>query len=141
MAMNDLGPYFMPRAQRMNGSQALGFSRIRHGLPGGDFDRTLNQGRVLKAGLERARALADDPGKYEQMMLRAITRMNTNLSPMELFRLGRAMLTIHPNGVRNCRITGGFGSAGGASIVIPDLDRLRRLARDARGDGVLDHGC
>jgi LCP family protein required for cell wall assembly len=141
MAMNDLGHSFKPRMQWMNGSDALGFSRIRHGLPGGDFDRTLNQGRVLKAGLERARALADQPGKFEQMMWRAISRMNSNLSPAEMYRLGRVMLTIHPNGVRNCRITGGFGTAGGASIVNPDLDRLHRLVRDARGDGVLDHGC
>jgi polyisoprenyl-teichoic acid--peptidoglycan teichoic acid transferase len=141
MAMNDLGHSFAPREQWMDGLEALAFSRIRHGLPGGDFDRTLNQGRVLKAGLERARTLAVDPGKYEQLMARAITRMDTDLSPIELYRLGRVMLTIHPNGVRNCRITGGFGSAGGASIVVPDLGRLHRLVRDARGDGVLDHGC
>jgi polyisoprenyl-teichoic acid--peptidoglycan teichoic acid transferase len=141
MAMSDLGHTFAPREQWMNGGEALGFSRIRHGLPGGDFDRTLNQGRVLKAGLERARALADDPGKFEQMMLRAITRMDTNVPPAELYRLGRVMLTIHPNGVRNCRITGGFGSAGGASIVVPDLDRLRRLVRSAGADATLDRGC
>lgn len=141
MPMSDLGHSFAPREQWMNGTQALGFSRIRHGLPGGDFDRTLNQGRVLKAGLERARALADQPGKFEQMMFRAISRMDTNVAPGELYRLGRVMLTVHPNGVRNCRITGGFGSAGGASIVVPDLDRLHRLMRDARGDAVVDHGC
>jgi len=140
MAMNDLGHSFGPHLQLMDGLEALAFSRIRHGLPGGDFDRTLNQGRVLKAGLDRARALADEPGKYEHMMMQAIKRMDTDLSPIDLYRLGRVMLTIHPNGIRNCRITGGFGSAGGASIVVPDLGRLRRLAHDARGDGVLDHG-
>jgi len=141
MRMSDLGHSFKPREQRMNGVRALAFSRIRHGLPGGDFDRTLNQGRVLKAGLDRARELADNPGRFEQMMMRAIARMNTDLSPAELYRLGRVMLTVHPNGVRNCRITGGFGSAGGASIVVPHLDQLRRLVRQARGDATIGHGC
>jgi polyisoprenyl-teichoic acid--peptidoglycan teichoic acid transferase len=141
MRMSDLGHTFKPREQRMNGVRALAFSRIRHGLPGGDFDRTLNQGRVLKAGLDRAREVADNPGRFEQMMMRAISRMDTDLSPAELYRLGRVMLTIHPNGVRNCRITGGFGSAGGASIVVPHLDQLRRLVRQARGDAMISHGC
>ena len=141
MRMSDLGHSFKPREQRMNGGRALAFSRIRHGLPGGDFDRTLNQGRVLKAGLDRAREVADNPGKFEQMMMRAISRMDTDLSPAELYRLGRVMLTIHPNGVRNCRIIGGFGSAGGASIVVPHLEQLHRLVRQARGDATINHGC
>ena len=141
-AMGGVGGHsFRPREQWMDGGEALAFSRIRYGLPGGDFDRTLNQGRVLRAGLARARALADDPGKFEQMMLRALTRMDTNVPPAELYRLGRVMLTIDPRGVRNCRITGGFGSAGGASVVIPDLDRLRLLVRRAGADATLDRGC
>ena len=141
MPMSDLGHSFRPHEQWMGPLEALAFSRIRHGLPGGDFDRTLNQGRVLKAGLDRAREVADNPGKFEQMMMRAISRMDTDLSPAELYRLGRVMLTIHPNGVRNCRIIGGFGSAGGASIVVPHLEQLHRLVRQARGDATINHGC
>ncbi len=141
-AMGGVGGHsFRPREQWMNGGEALAFSRIRYGLPGGDFDRSLNQGRVLKAGLERARALGDRPGRFEQMVVWAIARMQTNLSPAEMYRLGRLVLTIRPNRVRNCVIRGGTGSAGGASVVFMDRGVLARVMRDVRRDATLDRGC
>ncbi len=139
--MSGLGHNFSGRPRQVNGTQALGFSRIRYGLPRGDFDRSLNQGVVLKAGLHRARELADAPGRFERMMLAAINRMDTNLSPMEMYRLGRAMLTVKPNQVRNCVIPGGTGSAGGASVVFLNRGALARVMRDARRDATLDRGC
>ncbi|MGH3315457.1 MAG: LCP family protein, partial [Nocardioidaceae bacterium] len=77
-AMSGVGHSFKDREQWMNGSEALSFSRIRYGLPGGDFDRSRNQGRVIEAGLERARGLAARPGRFERMMLSALSRMDTN---------------------------------------------------------------
>jgi polyisoprenyl-teichoic acid--peptidoglycan teichoic acid transferase len=135
------GHSFRPREQWMNGSEALAFSRIRYGLPGGDFDRSRNQGRVLKAGLDRARALGESRGRYEQMIGRAIARLETNLSPVEMYRLGRQILTVRPNAVRNCVIPGGTGSAGGASVVFLDRGVLRRVIRDVRRDATLHRDC
>ncbi|HEX2175118.1 MAG TPA: LCP family protein [Nocardioidaceae bacterium] len=139
--MSGLGHSFPDRQQWVNGSKALGFSRIRYGLPGGDFDRSRNQGRVLKAGLQRAREVADNPGRFERMVAAAVARMDTNLSPAEMYRVGRAVLTIRPNRVRNCVIPGGTGSAGGASVVFLNRDALSRVMRDVRRDATLDRGC
>lgn len=139
--MSGVGHSFGANKQRMNGSEALSFSRIRYGLPRGDFDRSLNQGRVLKAGLARARELADRPGRFERMMVSAITRMRSDLSPAQLYRLGRVMLTVRPAKVRNCVVPGGTGSAGGASVVFPDRGSLARVMRDVRKDATLDRGC
>jgi polyisoprenyl-teichoic acid--peptidoglycan teichoic acid transferase len=135
------GHSFGAHEQWMNGGEALSFSRIRHGLPGGDFDRSLNQGRVLKAGLDRARRWADEPGRFERMLMWAIARMETDLSPAEMYRLGRVMLTVRPNAVRNCVVPGGTGLVGGASVVFPDRGFLSRVMRDTRRDATLDHGC
>ena len=117
-------------------------AKFRHyGLPMGDFDRSLNQGRVIKAGLQQARRLSDRPGKFERMMLAAMTRMNTDLSPAQMYRLGRVMLTVKPGMVRNCVVHGGTGSAGGASVVFPDLGALHRLMNHVRKDATLQGAC
>ena len=46
---------FSAGPQTMDGSQVLGYSRTRHSLPLGDFDRSLNQGVVLKSALTQFR--------------------------------------------------------------------------------------
>ena len=62
------GPYLIVDAfarqapkgpQRLNGANALAFSRARHAVPGGDFGRSLNQGRVLIAALSLLRDQAN----------------------------------------------------------------------------------
>lgn len=139
--MSGVGHTFKARKQWMNGSEALSFSRIRYGLPGGDFDRSRNQGRVIKAGLKRARALAETPGRFERMMLSAVSRMDTDLSPAEMYKLGRVMLTVNPGQVRNCVVPGGTGSAGGASVVFLDRGALARLMGHVRRDATLRARC
>lgn len=139
--MEGLGHSYPPHLQRMNGGKALSFSRVRYGLPRGDFDRSLNQGRVLKAGLRRAEVLSRRPGSFERLMLAAVSRMQTDASPADLYRLGRTMLTVRPQKVDNCVAVGGTGSAGGASVVFLDRASLRRVVRDVRPDARLDHGC
>jgi polyisoprenyl-teichoic acid--peptidoglycan teichoic acid transferase len=137
VAMNDLGHSFAPRRQWLDGREALAFSRIRYGLPRGDFDRSLNQGRVLKAGLVRARTLAGKPGRFEGMLRAALSNLDSNVSPIEMYRLGRLVLTVEPARVRNCVIPGGTGSAGGASVVFLDRGRLAQVVRQVRRDATL----
>jgi polyisoprenyl-teichoic acid--peptidoglycan teichoic acid transferase len=140
-AMKGLGHSFKDREQWMNGSEALSFSRIRYGLPGGDFDRSHNQGRVLKAGLDRVQGLSAVPGRFERMMLSALSRMDTNLSPAQMYRLGRTLLTVDTAKVRNCVIPGGTGMAGGASVVFLDRGALSRVMGHVRNDATLRGGC
>ncbi|MFC4129190.1 LCP family protein [Hamadaea flava] len=58
---------------RMNGADALDYSRQRYGLPDGDYDRQRHQQQLLKAILQRAgdSGLAYNPLKLDQL-LRAV---------------------------------------------------------------------
>ena len=42
----------------------MAFSRIRHNLIRGDFDRSANQQRVLRGIQAKVRAQADEPGLH-----------------------------------------------------------------------------
>ena len=139
--MNDLGHAFQPGQRTLSGPEALAFSRIRHGLPRGDFDRSMDQGQLLKGGLATVLGKLDRRGFYERALGLFARHTDTNLSPTELYRLGRTVLEINPRKVRVCVITGGTGYAGAASVVFPDVGAARSLARDVRHDARVDSGC
>jgi LCP family protein required for cell wall assembly len=125
----------------LNPFQALIFGRIRHGLPRGDFDRSANQQELLKSILRKVRAHESDPGFMERGVLASVKFMDTDLAPSELYRLAQAVTGIQPGKLRGCVVSGGTGSAGGASVVFANIAQARRIGNDARRDGTLDHGC
>jgi polyisoprenyl-teichoic acid--peptidoglycan teichoic acid transferase len=126
---------------RLTPFQALIFGRVRHPLPRGDFDRSANQEELLRGILRRVRARESTPGFMERGLLAAVRSMDTDLGPAQLYRLAQAVTGIDPARLRGCVITGSTGYAGAASVVYPDVAQARRLGRDARRDGTLDHGC
>ena len=74
----------------LNGYDAMAFSRIRHNLPRGDFDRSANQQRVLRGIQAKVRAQADVPGFIERGVVSVMQHLSTDLGPAELFRLAQA---------------------------------------------------
>lgn len=139
--MDDLEHRFKPGMHTFTGPEALAFARIRHGLPRGDFDRSMDQGQLLKGGLASIRAKLDQPGFYEKALGLMARWTDTNLGPVDLYRLGRTVTEVDPGKVRTCVIVGGIGTAGGASIVVPNYAAARSLAQDVRHDAKVDHGC
>ena len=139
--MNDQGQSFRPGMRSMTGLQALAFARIRHGLPRGDFDRSLDQGQLLKGGLASVLGKMSRPGFFEHSLGVFAEHTDTDLSPVELYRLARTVLEISPRRVRVCVLTGATGYAGSASVVFPDRGRMRALVRDVGADATLDSGC
>jgi LCP family protein required for cell wall assembly len=122
---------------RLDGYGAMAFSRIRKSLPGGDFDRSANQQRTLR-GIHRAiRARADRPGFVERGVLTVMRHTDTDLGPVELFRLAQAVAQVDPARITTCVVPGRVGSAGPASVVFPDLRTARRWGRAARRDATL----
>jgi LCP family protein required for cell wall assembly len=117
---------------------AMAFSRIRHDLIRGDFDRSANQQRVLRGIQAKVRANAAEPGFIEHGVLSVLQHMHTDLSPVELFRLGQAMAQVQPGRITNCVVQGGIGDVGGASVVLPYVDQARRLGDEARKDATLE---
>jgi LCP family protein required for cell wall assembly len=126
----------------LNGFEALFFSRARHFLPRGDFDRSANQQELLRAILRKVSAQHAQPGFMERAVLSATRHLDTNLSPVELYRLAHSAAQVDPRRFRSCVLDGTLGTtAGGASVVFPDTRQARRLGTDARDDAQLDRGC
>jgi polyisoprenyl-teichoic acid--peptidoglycan teichoic acid transferase len=124
----------------LSGYDAVAYSRIRHTLPRGDFDRSAHQEIVLKAIQAKVRANAHKPGFIEHGVLDAMSHMYTNLPPTELFRLAQVLAQVDPSKVRSCVVQGGIGtSSGGASIVLPYVSEARDMGNQIRKDGTLSH--
>jgi LCP family protein required for cell wall assembly len=118
---------------------ALAFSRSRHDLLRGDFDRSANQSRVL-AGIQASiRSNAAKPGWLEDHLLTAMQNMaTTDASPSDLYRLARAVAAVKPSKITQCVLLGGIGDIGGASVVLPYLDMAQRFGDEARDDATLE---
>jgi len=120
--------------QTLNGSEALAYSRARHSVVGGDFGRSVNQGRLIKAtgGLVKVAGPSRLPG-----LLRTVgRRVGTNLSAEEVLTLAAGAYVTNPRKVSNRIAAGGFGmTSGGESIVVWNATS-RRLFADIR-DGNL----
>ncbi|MBB3040761.1 LCP family protein [Nocardioides soli] len=122
----------------LNGYGAMAFSRIRKSLPGGDFDRSANQQRVLRGIQARVRARAAVPGFIERGVLSVMAHMHTDLSPAELFRLAQATAHVVPSKITSCVVQGSIGNVGGASVVLPYVDQARRYGNEARQDATIE---
>ncbi|MGA8247011.1 MAG: LCP family protein [Nocardioides sp.] len=124
----------------LSGYDAMAYSRIRHSLPTGDFERSAHQELVLKAIQAKVHANAGSPAFIERGVLDAMGHMYTNLPPSELYRLAQVMAQVDPSKVRACVIQGGIGtSSGGASIVLPYVSQARDMGNQVRHDATLTH--
>jgi LCP family protein required for cell wall assembly len=121
----------------LDGYNAMAFARIRKTLPGGDFDRSANQQRVLRGIQGAIRARADEPGFMERGVLTVLEHMHTDVAPGELFRIAHAVAQVDPTKITSCVVQGGIGDVGGASVVIPYLDQARRYGDAARKDATI----
>jgi LCP family protein required for cell wall assembly len=125
----------------LDGAEALFFSRARHFLPRGDFDRSANQQEMLRAILRQVRSHASERGFMERSMLSVVKNLYTNMSPRELYTLAQNLTVIDPARFRGCVVNGSIGDVNGASIVFPDRAQAQRLGADARNDARLDRVC
>lgn len=125
----------------LNGVGSLVFVRQRKALPGGDFDRSRNQGRFLRDGLRAVRARTDEPGGLERLVYSLTVNTDIDVGPVELYRLARAVLAVDPGRTSACVVNGTTGMAGSASVVFPDVAQARSLGRRAARDARLEGGC
>lgn len=103
--------------QRLSGSDALAFSRNRYDLPDGDFGRTHNQGRLLRAIHRTVRRDHVDLLSLTRLIAAFSRNVETNVPPRQLFRIASLAVSVKPRHVKQLSLSGGVGSAGGASIV------------------------
>lgn len=128
---------FAPGMQRMNGTQALAFSRNRK-MPDGDIRRTANQGQLIIHGLSDLRGKGTsgtDTVRYLDVLYRNVRTVG--IAPTDLFRLGRAALAVPPEKVRNFTIPVSVGMRGRASVVFVRQPLAGRIFADFADDGIL----
>jgi len=121
----------------LTGYDAMAYSRIRHALLRGDFDRSAHQQVVVKAIQRKVSRDQDEPGFIARGVLSAMRNLHTDLSPVELFKLGHALADVDPAKVTNCVVQGSIGDIGGQSVVLPFVAQARRMGQDAQGDAVI----
>jgi anionic cell wall polymer biosynthesis LytR-Cps2A-Psr (LCP) family protein len=131
------GANFDRGTKRLNGRQALAFSRNRHDAPGGDFGRSLNQGELLVAALREFKTdLRKDPLTLFRWLVAGMRSLQTDLTLPETVDLLLAATSIDPAKVRNRVVSGSGATVGGASVVRLGSS-AQAMFRDLRRDGLL----
>jgi anionic cell wall polymer biosynthesis LytR-Cps2A-Psr (LCP) family protein len=131
------GAAFNPGPVRMTGERALAFSRNRH-IPDGDISRTSNQGQLIIHGLADLRKKGTSPLDvldYLDVLFRNVRTVG--IESTDLFRLGRAALSIEPGKVRNYTVPSRVGTVGSASVVFVRQPEATDVFIDFVDDAVL----
>lgn len=122
--------------RRMGGVDALAFARVRYGIPGGDFGRTLNQGTMLQAALASFQSGTRDPKSLLRWLKAFRAHVHTDVPVKDLVKLAKLGLGIHSGAMANAALPAVPGSAGGASVAFlaPEAGPMLQNFRD---DGML----
>jgi polyisoprenyl-teichoic acid--peptidoglycan teichoic acid transferase len=122
---------------RMTGQEVLGYSRTRHSLPKGDFDRSLNQGVVLTSALTQFRnEYAKDPTRLYSWLGAGLRTVQTTVPLDELIKLAGLAQSIPASRVTNLVALGTSGMAGSTSIVNLSPEN-QQLWQDMAQDGYI----
>ncbi len=122
---------------RMTGQQVLGYSRTRHSLPLGDFDRSLNQGVVLKSALTQFRAeFAKDPTRLYSWLGAGLRNTETTVPVDELVRLAGLAQSLRAQRVTNL-VALGQSDMNGSQSIVRLSDENGALWQDMAQDGFI----
>ncbi len=128
------GANFRRGTQKLNGAQALAYSRARHGTPRGDLTRSEHQGQVLLGGLYTfQKQVAKDPTRVMKWLAVLNDEVSANIPVTELVRLALVATQVPPGSINNVVAPGVPGSAGGASVVRLQSSAFALFSRVRRG--------
>jgi LCP family protein required for cell wall assembly len=123
--------------QRMTGTQVLGYSRTRHTLPLGDFDRSMNQGVVLLSALSQFRVeYTKDASRMYSWLGAGLRNTQTTVSIDELIKLAGLSQALPATKVTNLVAMGSSGMQGSQSVVYLS-DQNAALWQDMAQDGYI----
>lgn len=135
------GARFEPGWHHMDGRQVLAFTRARHRVPGGDFGRSANQGRVIVHALEKLRAETSDEGGIRRWLEVLYRHARLDMSLGDAVQLGVLARQILPADLRNVVAPGTARTVDGQSVVELDAEAyalFRDIGADALADGKLE---
>lgn len=132
--LTDGGEDIAPGTHRINGAQALAFTRDRKHRPNGDFDRAHAQSTFLIAAHQQMIADGYDVARIAEVAGILQQTAITDIGPGQLLRLGYLAMTVPQENIENVTVPGNIGMAGAASVVrLPDS--AYAIVRDAADDG------
>ena len=129
VAVNDVmsGANVRAGANKLNGGEALAYGRARHGVAGGDFGRSANQGRMIVAAADFAKLVG--PSKLPGILRMAAPSIGTNLSAEQVLTFAAGAYVTDPKKVHNKVAIGGFGwTPDRQSIVLLDANAMGMFA-------------
>ena len=135
------GTNFTEGRTTMTGAETLEYSRTRKSLSHGDFDRSMNQGRILLAAFSQFRVeFRQGPGRTPSTgSAVGMRNVSTDLPLNELFTLAFTSWNIRPARLTNLVAVGSVGTAGSDERRQPPVTSSRvpghrgRRVRAARG--------
>jgi LCP family protein required for cell wall assembly len=116
--------------QTLNPTRTLQLARIRKGLPRGDFDRSVNQGRIMLAGMDMIQTAGID--MLPQWISILLDNVWTDLSTEDLLTLAASIYFFDSDQLTNVVLPGKVGTAGSASVVYlsPEAEDVYRDLED-----------
>jgi LCP family protein required for cell wall assembly len=121
--------------QLLNPTRALQLARIRKGLRGGDFARSLNQGLIMLAAMEMVQERGIDALPALVQVLAENTF--TDLDAGRLLAFSAAGLLLEPGSLGNLVVPGEVEIINTRSVVLIDEPELARIAADVADDGIM----
>lgn len=131
------GADFEPGWHHMDGKQVLAFSRDRHSLPNGDFDRSFNQGRVILDTLRKLRAETSDSSGIRKWLNVLYKHARLDMSLADAVNLGVLARQLAPSNLINVVAPGEAQNVDGQSVVVLS-DQAYALFRDVGADALAD---
>jgi LCP family protein required for cell wall assembly len=130
------GADFAAGPAHLDGDQALAYSRDRHSFSVGDIRRTENQGYLIISALQTMQARNLSGGNVLGALSTLVQHVVLeNAGLVDLYRIGRRVLSIDPANIKNVVIPTGGG--GGTNLAPgPGTDAL---FADFRDDGILQN--
>ncbi len=134
MRSGNTWPDFPAGLQTLTPKRALELARIRKGLSGGDFARSLNQGRIMLAAMDMVQDLGIDalPQLFEVLTNETFTDMSME----DLYTFAAGAFLFEPDTLVNMVVPGVPGRVGPSSVVFIS-DNAEDVYRDL-DDGLLD---
>jgi LCP family protein required for cell wall assembly len=121
--------------QTLSPTLVLRLARIRKGLPRGDFDRSVNQGLIMQAGMAAVQELG--VGMLPDLLAALTENTWTDLPTDDLVAFAAAAFLVAPESLTNIVLPGRVGTAGAASVVYLDEEGTAAIFSDL-ADGTLE---
>ena len=120
---------------------AFDYARTRLAFVRGDRERSANHQALLLGLLRQLREHEDEEGFMERVGVAAIEGLDTDLSPVDVYRLVQAVTELKPGSTTGCVLDGSDETVDGNEVIFPYDARAMQAGEDVKEDAVLDGAC